>query len=45
MYVFLTFQVISSLEEVVECAVVAKNDQLKGAIPFGFIVAKPGMHS
>uniref|UniRef100_H2ZN28 Acyl-CoA synthetase short-chain family member 3, mitochondrial n=1 Tax=Ciona savignyi TaxID=51511 RepID=H2ZN28_CIOSA len=35
-------EVINSHEQVVECAVVALDDKLKGSIPFGFIVVKSG---
>nr|XP_018671713.1 acyl-CoA synthetase short-chain family member 3, mitochondrial isoform X2 [Ciona intestinalis] len=33
-------EVINSHEQVVECAVVAKDDKLKGSIPFAYIVIK-----
>ena len=33
-------EVISKIDDVNECAVVSKNDKLKGEVPFGFVVLK-----
>ena len=33
-------EIISKIDDVNECAVVSKNDKLKGEVPFGFIVLK-----
>jgi propionyl-CoA synthetase len=37
-------EVLSNLPEVAECAVVGVKDELKGQVPYGFIVLKSGMH-
>jgi propionyl-CoA synthetase len=36
-------EVISSHQDVAECAVVGANDQLKGEVPLGFVVLKAGV--
>lgn len=36
-------QVIGTHHAVVESAVVAKDDKIKGTIPFAYIVLKPGL--
>ena len=33
-------EIISGINEVIECAVVSKKDKLKGEVPFGFVVLK-----
>lgn len=36
-------EILSNLPEVAECAVVGVNDELKGQVPYGFLVLKKGV--